>query len=182
MWVGTLCCAVLSAGSRMHPCSAASPLTTRPATCTPALPAANQAAGTRRLAASTSKGPREGRGSLGGGGGSSTAATMQRRQEMLRGINSGDAVLLLGGDLNVTVVSAQVGRRVARGITPVRLLQAAMQAGACGGVAARRRPCSPLSAPCSTPVLLGAGPVRQRQGHPPLCPGLHHRALPHQRW
>jgi preprotein translocase subunit YajC len=35
---------------------------------------------------------------------------MQRRQEMLRGINTGDAVLLLGGDLNVTVVQAQVGK------------------------------------------------------------------------
>lgn len=32
---------------------------------------------------------------------------MKRRQEMLRGINTGDAVLLLGGDLNVTVVQAQ---------------------------------------------------------------------------
>jgi preprotein translocase subunit YajC len=37
---------------------------------------------------------------------------MKRRQEMLRGINTGDAVLLLGGDLNVTVVQAQVSYTV----------------------------------------------------------------------
>jgi hypothetical protein len=38
------------------------------------------------------------------GGGS---GTLQRRQDILRGISAGDAVLLLGGDLSVTVVQAQ---------------------------------------------------------------------------
>lgn len=57
--------------------------------------------GSRRLAASASKGPSARLGSVAGG------STMKRRQEMLRGINTGDAVLLLGGDLSVTVVQAQ---------------------------------------------------------------------------
>jgi hypothetical protein len=76
--------------------------------CLPGLCAANQAAGTRRLAASASKGAQLG-GRLAGSSGSNT---MKRRQEMLRGINTGDAVLLLGGDLNVTVVQAQVSYTV----------------------------------------------------------------------
>ena len=65
----------------------------------------NQVAGTRRLAASQSKSQHGGQA---GRTTSMTSATMQRRQEMLRGINTGDAVLLLGGDLSVTVVQAQV--------------------------------------------------------------------------
>jgi hypothetical protein len=68
--------------------------------------AANQVVGTRRLAASLSK---TGMLRQASGGGSAAGPTnMQRRQEMLRNINTGDAVLLLGGDLNVTVVQAQV--------------------------------------------------------------------------
>lgn len=81
----------------------------------PFLPAANQAAGTRTLAASASKLARDR-----GGTGPPAAAGVsgwKRRQDLLRGINSGDAVLLLGGDLNVTVVQAQVGQGRLRGIS-----------------------------------------------------------------
>ena len=34
-------------------------------------------------------------------------AALQRRQELLRGMTDGDAVLLIGGDLSVTVEQAQ---------------------------------------------------------------------------
>lgn len=82
--------------------ASASHLLSPPSTLSLVLPANVQAAGTRRLAASASKGPVGRHGSAVAG-----QSTMKRRQEMLRGINTGDAVLLLGGDLNVTVVQAQ---------------------------------------------------------------------------
>ena len=44
----------------------------------------------------------------------STAAARARHQDLLRVVSSGDAALLIGGDLNVTVVQAQVGRRPRR--------------------------------------------------------------------
>lgn len=64
-------------------------------------------AGSRAMGVS-SAGPAGGSGGAGGSGSTgSTAAALAHRQELLKLMSDSDAVLLIGGDLNVTVVQAQ---------------------------------------------------------------------------
>ena len=67
-----------------------------------------QGAGTRKASFATMGASQSGMN--GGGGGASgavTVANLARRQELLRLMSDGDAVLLIGGDLTVTVVQAK---------------------------------------------------------------------------